>query len=72
MKLLYTHADTWDLMSGGTMPLTVGLLLSLLQGAMAHEAAIHDTAKAAIEAYEAGTLTDVSAIQWPAGYGEAA
>lgn len=62
---------TWDLMSGGTMPLTVGLLLALLQGAMAHEAAIHDAAKAAIEAYEAGTLTDVRQIQWPQGYGGA-
>ena len=67
-----TQPATWDLMSGGTMPLTVGILLALLQGAMAHEASIHDAAKAAIEAYEAGTLTDVNSIQWPAGYGGAA
>lgn len=61
---------TWDLMSGGTMPLSVGLLLALLQGAMAHEAAIHDVAKAAIAAHEAGTLTDLTTITWPAGYGD--
>lgn len=60
--------QTWRMMSGQDVPLTVGTMFDLLLAAMGQEGATDAAAQAAIAAYEAGTLTDLSAIQWPASY----
>lgn len=60
----------WSLMSGEEVPLTVGKMFDLLLAAMSQEGSTFEVAKAAIADYEAGTLTDLSTIAWPAIYGE--
>lgn len=61
----------WSTLDGDEVPLTVGVALTeILPGAMAHDSAYHAVSKAARAALAAGTLTDVHAIEWPAGYGD--
>jgi hypothetical protein len=55
--------QTWRMMGGGDVSLTVGLMFDLLLAAMGQEGAIDAAAQAAIVA---GTAPD--AVQWPATY----
>ncbi len=60
--------QTWSMMSGEQVPLSVGKMFDLLMAAMGQEGATFDAANAAIAAYEAGELNDMSSIQWPEVY----
>lgn len=63
---------TWKTMSGQAVPMTAQLAMQIFQAAMVSDSTYHAVGEAARAQLAAGTLTDVHAIQWPAGYGDAA
>jgi hypothetical protein len=63
---------TWKTMSGQAVPMTAQLAMQIFQAAMVSDSTYHAVGEAARAALAAGTLTDVRAIQWPAGFGDAA
>lgn len=59
---------TWKVMDGGSVPLSVGVVLALMQAALSHEAAIHAAADAHIAAATASP--DPLAYNYSAGWPE--
>ena len=63
---------TWKTMSGQSVPMTAQLAMQIFQAAMVSDSTYHAVGEAARAQLNAGTLTDVHSIQWPAGFGDAA
>ncbi len=62
---------TWKTMSGQAVPMTAQLAMQIFQAAMVSDSTYHAVGEQARAQLAAGTLTDVHAIQWPAGFGDA-
>lgn len=60
----------WKTMSGAFVPMTAQLAQQIFGAAMTSDAQYHAIGEQARAALAAGTLTDVHAIQWPAGFGD--
>ena len=58
----------WKTMAGTFVQMTPTLAIQIFGAAMTSDAAHHAIAEQARAALEAGTLTDLSAIQWPASF----
>lgn len=58
----------WKVMSGGSVPLSVGVVLALMQAALSHEAAVHAAADAHIAAATASA--DPLAYDYSTGWPE--
>lgn len=58
----------WKTMDGSFVTMTAPLAQGIFAAAMQSDAAYHAVAEQAKAAWEAGTLTDLTTIQWPAGY----
>lgn len=60
----------WKTMDGTFVTMTAQLAQQVFAAAMASDMAHHAVAETALAAFEAGTLTDLTTIAWPAGYGD--
>jgi hypothetical protein len=65
-------AEPWKTMGGNWVLMTPELLTSVDAAVEASDRVHHQIAEQARAQLAAGTLTDVHAIQWPAGFGDAA
>jgi hypothetical protein len=61
----------WKTMSGAAVPMTAQLAMAIFQSAMLSDATYHAIGEQARAQLQAGTLTDIHAIQWPPGFGDA-